>query len=86
MRSVRSLFFVKWRLMKKIKENHLYDKLIDLYLEFGFYKESLISITKKGMDGQKQIADMMTSYRNQPPVTINGSPYVSFTGLSNQQR
>ena len=46
---------------------------MELYQRFGFYKESLISITKKGMDGQKQIADMMTSYRNNPPVSINGS-------------
>src|SRR5450432_1090795 len=61
---------------EKNKGKTLFDKLIDLYLQFGFYKESLISITKKGMDGQKQIADMMSSYRNQPPLTINGSPVV----------
>ncbi len=61
---------------EKNKGRTLYDKLIDLYLQFGFYKESLISITKKGMDGQKQIADMMASYRNQPPVTINNSDVV----------
>jgi phosphoglucomutase len=61
---------------EKNKKKSLYDKLIDLYLQFGFYKESLISITKKGMDGQKQISDMMTSYRNLPPVTINGSAVV----------
>ena len=61
---------------EKNKGKTLYDKLVDLYLQFGFYKESLISITKKGMDGQKQIADMMSSYRNQPPVTINGSSVV----------
>jgi phosphoglucomutase len=58
---------------EKNKGKSLYDKLIDLYLRFGFYKESLISITKKGMDGQKQIADMMASFRNQPPLSINGS-------------
>jgi len=61
---------------EKNKGRTLYDKLIDLYLQFGFYKESLISITKKGMDGQKQIADMMASYRHQPPVTINNSDVV----------
>jgi phosphoglucomutase len=59
---------------EKNKGKTLYSKLIDLYLQFGFYKESLISITKKGMDGQKQIADMMSSFRNHPPMTINGSP------------
>jgi phosphoglucomutase len=61
---------------EKNKGKSLYDKLIDLYLKFGFYKESLISITKKGMDGQKQIADMMSSYRSHPPLTINGSDVV----------
>jgi len=59
---------------EKNKGKSLYSKLIDLYLEFGFYKESLISITKKGMDGQKQIADMMSGFRNHPPQVINGSP------------
>ena len=66
----------KWRLMKKIKEEALFEKMIDLYVEYGFYKEDLISITKKGMDGQQQIAAMMESYRNNPPKTINGSAVV----------
>ncbi len=61
---------------EKNKGKSLYNKLTDLYLQFGFYKEDLISITKKGMDGQKQIADMMASYRHEPPVAINGSPVV----------
>ncbi|MDP9042190.1 MAG: phospho-sugar mutase, partial [Bacteroidota bacterium] len=61
---------------EKNKGKSLYDKLIDLYLRFGFYKEALISITKKGMDGQKQIADMMAAYRTQPPSAINGSSVV----------
>jgi phosphoglucomutase len=61
---------------EKNKGKTLYDKLIDLYIRFGFYKESLIAITKKGMDGQKQIADMMTSYRSHPPQKINGSDVV----------
>lgn len=61
---------------EKNKGKTLYDKLIDLYIRFGFYKESLISITKKGMDGQKLIADMMTGYRENPPSTINGSSVI----------
>lgn len=54
----------------------LFEKLIGLYIQYGFFKESLISITKKGMDGQKQIADMMEGYRKNPPASINGSPVV----------
>lgn len=51
----------------------LFDKMIDLYLQYGFYYENLISITRKGMNGQKEIADMMEGYRNNPPSTISGS-------------
>jgi phosphoglucomutase len=57
---------------EKNKGRSLYDKLLDLYVQYGFYKESLISITKKGMDGQKQIADMMEGYRKNPLKNING--------------
>jgi phosphoglucomutase len=57
---------------EKDKGKSLYDKLLDLYVQYGFYKESLISITKKGMDGQQQIANMMEGYRSNPPKSING--------------
>lgn len=58
---------------EKAKGRTLFDKMIDLYIEYGFYLENLISITKKGMNGQKEIADMMEGYRINPPATINGS-------------
>ena len=45
-------------------------------MQYGFYYEKLISLTKKGLDGQKQIADMMESYRNNPPAEIAGSKVV----------
>ncbi|MRG43680.1 phospho-sugar mutase [Chitinophaga sp. SYP-B3965] len=54
----------------------LFEQLIDIYVRYGFYKESLISITKKGMKGAEEIAEMMTAYRNNPPSIINGSPVV----------
>ena len=57
---------------EKEKGRSLYDKLVDLSVQYGCYKEQLISITKKGMDGQQQIADMMEGYRVSPPSTING--------------
>ncbi len=61
---------------EKNKGRSLFEKLVDLYVEYGFYKENLISITKKGMDGQQQIAAMMESYRSNPPKAINGSAVV----------
>lgn len=57
---------------EKSKGRSLYDKLIDLYVQYGLYKENLVSITKKGMNGAKEIAEMMTGYRNDPPKTIDG--------------
>ena len=56
---------------EKQKGRSLFEKMIDLYMEYGFYKERLISIVKKGMDGQQQIAKMMEQYRNNPPSSIN---------------
>lgn len=61
---------------EKEQGRSLYDKLIDLYIQYGFYLEHLISITKKGMRGQEEIAEMMQGFRNNPPATINGSPVV----------
>jgi phosphoglucomutase len=61
---------------EKEKGRSLYEKMIDLYVEYGFYKEQLISITRKGMDGQQQIAAMMESYRSNPPQSINGSAVI----------
>ncbi|MCZ2460851.1 MAG: phospho-sugar mutase [Chitinophagales bacterium] len=58
---------------EKEKGRSLYEKMIDLYVQYGFYKEQLVSITKKGMDGQQQIAAMMETYRKNPPASINGS-------------
>ncbi|MBW0179236.1 phospho-sugar mutase [Sediminibacterium sp.] len=61
---------------EKAKGRTLFDKMIELYIQYGFYYENLISITKKGMNGQKEIAAMMESYRQQPPATIDGAKVV----------
>ncbi len=60
------------------KENGrtLFDKLMELYVQYGFYYEELISITKKGMNGSKEIAAMMQGYRDNPPQEIAGSKVV----------
>ncbi len=57
---------------EKSKGRSLYAKMIDLYVEYGMYKEDLISITKKGMNGAAEIAAMMQGYRDNPPATIDG--------------
>lgn len=63
----------------------LYEQLIDIYVKYGYYKENLISITKKGMKGADEIAEMMRGYRENPPTTINGSPVVTLYDYELQQ-
>lgn len=70
---------------EKEKGRSLYQKLLDLYVEYGCYQESLISITKKGMDGSKQIAEMMENYRNNPPKKLAGLDVVQLLDYNTQQ-
>ena len=63
--------------VEKSKGKTLFDKMIELYIQYGFYYENLISITKKGMNGQQEIKDMMDGYRQSPPVTIDGEAVVT---------
>jgi phosphoglucomutase len=57
---------------EKNKGRSLYVKMIDLYMQYGMFKEDLISITKKGMNGAAEISQMMQGYRENPPSTIDG--------------
>jgi phosphoglucomutase len=61
----------------------LFSKLIELYLSYGLFREHLISITKKGRDGQAQIAAMMEKYRSAPPSTLGG---VKVIGLCDYEK
>lgn len=69
---------------EKAKGRTLFDKMIELYIQYGFYYENLISITKKGMNGQKEIAAMMESYRLQPPAAIDGAKVVELLDYESQ--
>jgi phosphoglucomutase len=62
---------------EKSKGRTLFEKMIELYIQYGFYYETLISITKKGMNGQQEIANMMEGYRQSPPQQINNSNVVT---------
>jgi phosphoglucomutase len=52
----------------------MYEQLLDIYREFGLYKEKLISVEKKGKSGAEEIQQMMRNFRQNPPAAINGSP------------
>jgi len=54
----------------------LYELLPGIYKEFGFYRERLLSITRKGKAGAEEIKKMMENYRSNPPKAINNSNIV----------
>ena len=56
----------------KANGSSLYKELLNLYVDFGFYKEYLISITKKGIEGANEIKQMMIDLRENPLKEING--------------
>ena len=45
-------------------------------MEYGFYREGLVSVVRKGKEGAEQIQQMMVDFRTNPPKTILGSPVV----------
>jgi len=60
----------------KDKRMTLFELMIEIFKQFGFYKEDLISITKKGKTGAEEIQAMMAGYRANPPKKIAGSDVV----------
>lgn len=60
----------------KDKGQNLFEMLLEIYKEYGFYKERLLSVVKKGKEGSEEIQRMMEAYRSNPPAIINNSKLV----------
>ena len=54
----------------------LFEWLQELYVKYGFYREGLVSVVRKGKEGAEQIQQMMVDFRANPPKAIVGSPVV----------
>ncbi|MDF1570127.1 MAG: phospho-sugar mutase [Bacteroidales bacterium] len=54
----------------------LFDLLLDIYQEYAFYRESLVSVYRHGKEGAEEIAAMMENFRSSPPAEIDGSKVV----------
>jgi phosphoglucomutase len=66
-------FFAAMAASATDENKSMYDWLIDMYVDFGFYKETLVNLTKKGQQGEQEIKALMEKFRNNPPSEINGS-------------
>jgi phosphoglucomutase len=62
----------------------LFDLLISIYVKYGFYKEKLINIVRKGSEGADEIRKMMTQYRTTPPALINNSKVIKISDYKEQ--
>lgn len=69
-------FFAEIAAWAKDQGKTLFDILLEIYARYGFYKETGISVVKKGKSGAEEIAAMMDAYRNSPPKTINNSAVI----------
>jgi phosphoglucomutase len=65
-------FFAAMAAAAKDDGSTLYDWLLQMYVENGFYKEGLINLVRKGADGEQQIKAMMEQFRNNPPQKLAG--------------
>ncbi len=69
-------FFAAMAAAAKDEGQTLYQWLLQMYVEFGFYKEGLINLVRKGAEGEQQIKDMMKTFRESPPKIIAGEKVV----------
>lgn len=67
------------------KGKSLYDLLIDIYVKYGFYKERLLSVTKRGKEGLEAISAMMKSFREDPLQKLGESNTVLIHDYKRQE-
>ncbi len=70
----------------KSRGKSMYDILLEMYLKFSCYQESLINVVKKGKSGAEEIQQMMAGFRKNPPKSLNGSAVVTIRDYLEQVR
>jgi phosphoglucomutase len=61
----------------KDQGSNLYEALLNMYVEYGLYRENLVAVTKKGKAGAEEIQKMMADFRAHPPKKLSGSKVVT---------
>ena len=80
-----SLFACEIANYLKQNSSSMFNSLIDIYVKHGFYKEELMSITKKGKDGQLEIQNIIDNFKNNPPKQIGGSEVITIDDYKKSQ-
>lgn len=69
-------FIAEMTAFYKDQGSSLYQAMLDMYQQYGFYKEKLVSITKKGKTGAEEIKMLMERFRTNTPSSLGGSKVV----------
>jgi phosphoglucomutase len=70
---VSAAFIAEMTAYYKDKGSSLFEAMLAMYEQYGFYKEKLVSVTKTGKSGAEEIKAMMERFRNNPPASLGGS-------------
>ncbi|MCA1202286.1 phospho-sugar mutase [Priestia flexa] len=70
----------------KAQGKSLYDGLLEIFETYGFYKESLESLTLKGKDGAEQIAGILSAFRDNPPKEVAGVKVVAVEDYQSNEK
>ncbi|MFC4023592.1 phospho-sugar mutase [Oceanobacillus longus] len=70
----------------KSKNMTIYEGLLNVFKQYGYYKEGLESLTLKGKDGIEQINTILTAFRNNPPVEMAGNAIVAVEDYQTSKR
>lgn len=82
---VSAVFIAEMAAYYKDQGKSLFEALIDLYVQHGYYKEKLISLTKKGKAGAEEIQAMMERLRSHPPRTLGGIEVAEIKDYQNSE-
>ena len=78
-----SLLMCEIAAQAKAMNSSIYNELLKLYADYGFYKEHLISLTKKGINGLAEINQMMIDLRQNPVLEINSQRVICIEDYAN---
>ena len=78
---IASMFLCEAAAYYKTQGKTLIDVLNDMYNEFGYYRENLISLILEGVEGQKRIGRMMETYRKEFPKVIGDNKLIKYIDI-----
>ncbi len=82
---VSSVIIAEMAAYYKDQGSSLFEALVDMYVQHGFFKERLVSVTKKGKSGAEEIQQMMKDFRSNTPKTLGGSKVVVLKDYQSQE-